>query len=203
MDVAEHRRLGGRTAVDVSYQYLSYFLEDDTKLQEIHDTYECGELLTGELKKIAITEIWAYVNAFQARRAKITDEILKMFMDGKRPLRLNKRYNWEDKKKFVAGETVGGGFPEELVGEIMMYVPLSRASELLYLNGEMSPEVAALEVELYRRNAEKEGLYVGCLRGGEKTVECFEEMEEVEKRIAELKIGEGGKVVVVVDGLKK
>ena len=33
--VEEHRRLGGDTDVDVSYQYLSFFLEDDAELERI------------------------------------------------------------------------------------------------------------------------------------------------------------------------
>ncbi len=31
----EHRRLGGNPDVDVSYQYLSFFLEDDEELAQI------------------------------------------------------------------------------------------------------------------------------------------------------------------------
>ena len=31
----EHRRLGGNTDVDVSYQYLGFFLEDDDELAQI------------------------------------------------------------------------------------------------------------------------------------------------------------------------
>ena len=88
--------MGGRTAVDVSYQYLSYFLQDDDELKRIHDAYETGEMLTGELKKIAINEIWGYVSKFQERRSKITDAELKMFMDGTRSLRLSPRYNWNN-----------------------------------------------------------------------------------------------------------
>jgi len=76
---------------------LSYFLEDDDELQRIHDAYESGEMLTGELKKIAIKEISAYVSKFQERRARISDDELRIFMDGTRPLRLNPRYNWTDK----------------------------------------------------------------------------------------------------------
>jgi tryptophanyl-tRNA synthetase len=33
--VEEHRRLGGDTEVDVSYQYLTFFLEDDEELERI------------------------------------------------------------------------------------------------------------------------------------------------------------------------
>ena len=85
--------------MDVSYQYLSYFLDDDDELKRIHDAYEAGEMLTGELKKITINEIWRYVSKFQERRSKITDEELKMFMDGTRALRLASRYNWNNKVK--------------------------------------------------------------------------------------------------------
>ena len=31
----EHQKLGGNTAIDVSYQYLTFFLEDDKKLAHI------------------------------------------------------------------------------------------------------------------------------------------------------------------------
>lgn len=86
--------------MDVSYQYLSYFLEDDDELQRIHNAYESGEMLTGELKKIAIKEISAYITKFQQRRAKISDEELRIFMDGNRELRLNPRYNWPNKVYF-------------------------------------------------------------------------------------------------------
>ena len=86
--------------MDVSYQYLSYFLEDDEELKRIHDAYETGQMLTGELKKIAIDEIWRYVSEFQKRRARITDEELRMFMDGTRSLRLGERYNWTGQVRF-------------------------------------------------------------------------------------------------------
>lgn len=33
----EHRRLGGDPDVDVSYQYLSFFLDDDEELQRLRD----------------------------------------------------------------------------------------------------------------------------------------------------------------------
>ena len=31
----EHRKYGGNTEIDVSYQYLTFFMEDDTRLEEI------------------------------------------------------------------------------------------------------------------------------------------------------------------------
>ncbi|RMZ84154.1 hypothetical protein DV738_g556, partial [Chaetothyriales sp. CBS 135597] len=74
-----HRELGGRTSKDVPYQYLSFFLEDDDELQRLHDGYEKGEILTGEMKKRCIEVLQEYVGAFQERRAKVTDETVKEF----------------------------------------------------------------------------------------------------------------------------
>lgn len=33
----DHEKFGGRTEVDVSYHYLTFFLDDDAELQRIHD----------------------------------------------------------------------------------------------------------------------------------------------------------------------
>ncbi len=35
MTVEEHREKGGNCDVDISYQYLTFFLEDDEKLEQI------------------------------------------------------------------------------------------------------------------------------------------------------------------------
>ncbi|KAL0269107.1 UNVERIFIED_CONTAM: hypothetical protein PYX00_006942 [Menopon gallinae] len=78
--IEEHRQLGGNCDVDISYQYLTFFLEDDDKLMEIKKNYVSGELLTGELKKILIDTLQPLVAAHQERRAKITDEMLKTYM---------------------------------------------------------------------------------------------------------------------------
>jgi tryptophanyl-tRNA synthetase len=84
--VEEQRRLGGNPDVDVSYQYLTFFMDDDAKLKEIGEQYRKGELLTGELKQICIEHLQAYVAAFQERRVKATDEVVALFMT-KRPLK--------------------------------------------------------------------------------------------------------------------
>ncbi len=41
---------GGNCDVDVSYKYLTFFLEDDEKLEQIRQDYSSGKLLTGHLK---------------------------------------------------------------------------------------------------------------------------------------------------------
>ncbi len=51
----EHRKKGGNPDIDVAYQYLRYFFEEDDKeLERIRNEYVSGELLTGEMKSICI-----------------------------------------------------------------------------------------------------------------------------------------------------
>ena len=38
----EHRKFGGDTTIDVSYQYLSFFLDDDEKLAKIKKVASCA-----------------------------------------------------------------------------------------------------------------------------------------------------------------
>ena len=76
----KQRELGGRTKVDVAFQYLTFFMEDDVELERIRQSYEKGEMLTGELKKICIKHLQDYVAGFQERRKKVTEEKRKEFM---------------------------------------------------------------------------------------------------------------------------
>ena len=76
----EQRALGGNPDVDVAYQYLTFFLEDDAELERIKVAYTKGDILTGELKQRCIQELQIYVNAFQERRAKVTAELVQEFM---------------------------------------------------------------------------------------------------------------------------
>ncbi|XP_018560936.1 tryptophan--tRNA ligase, cytoplasmic [Anoplophora glabripennis] len=84
--VEDHRKLGGNCDIDISYQYLKFFLEDDEKLEQIRRDYTSGALLTGELKKILIDILTPLLIEQQRRRAKITDEVLKQYMT---PRKLN------------------------------------------------------------------------------------------------------------------
>lgn len=76
----EHQKYGGDTTVDVSYQYLTFFLDDDDKLARIKQEYESGQLLTGQLKKELIGVLQKLVGEHQERRAKVTDDIVREFM---------------------------------------------------------------------------------------------------------------------------
>ena len=53
--IEEHRSKGGNPEIDVAYQYLRYFFEeDDNELNKIREEYVSGELLTGEIKDICV-----------------------------------------------------------------------------------------------------------------------------------------------------
>ena len=75
--IEEHRRLGGNPDIDVAYQWLRYFEEDDKKLQKIHDDYKSGKLLTSELKQITIETINKFLKGHQERREKASKLIDK------------------------------------------------------------------------------------------------------------------------------
>ena len=64
----EHRKHGGNPDVDVCYQYLKmFFEEDDEKLKRIHDDYKSGKMLTGELKAYTIEKINKFLKEHQKK----------------------------------------------------------------------------------------------------------------------------------------
>lgn len=84
--VEEHKEKGGDTEVDISYQYLKFFLEDDEKLAKLGDDYRSGELLSGFMKKELIEVLQPLVAEHQKRRILVTDEVIQEFMT---PRKLN------------------------------------------------------------------------------------------------------------------
>ncbi len=75
-----HRANGANLAVDVPFQYLRFFLDSDEELNQIANNYGAGRLLTGEVKAKCIQVLQEFVASFQARRAVVTDELVKKFM---------------------------------------------------------------------------------------------------------------------------
>lgn len=79
--VEEHRAKGGNCDVDISFQFLRFFLEDDEKLAEIREKYTKGEILSGELKAMATQEVQKIVGEMAERRKSVTDETLNKFTE--------------------------------------------------------------------------------------------------------------------------
>ncbi|MFC4450812.1 tryptophan--tRNA ligase [Halorussus aquaticus] len=69
-----HREHGGDPEVDVAYQLLAFFFEDDDAvLERLADEYRAGDLLSGELKAYAAEKIADFLDAHQERREAIDD----------------------------------------------------------------------------------------------------------------------------------
>ena len=64
----------------MSYEWLTFFLDDDERLATIGRDYSSGAMLTGEVKKELIGVLTELISAHQARRAAVTDEILHSYL---------------------------------------------------------------------------------------------------------------------------
>lgn len=73
--VEEHRKLGGNPDIDVSYQWLNFFEQDDEKLKQIYQDYKAGKLLSGELKAILIDVLNEFLSEHQKRRAEAESKL--------------------------------------------------------------------------------------------------------------------------------
>jgi len=76
----EQRELGANLAVDVTFQYLTFFLDDDARLEEIREGYSSGKMLTGEVKQILIDILTSRVRQHQIARAAVTEDVVDTFM---------------------------------------------------------------------------------------------------------------------------
>lgn len=78
--IEEQRKKGGNPDIDVSYQWLTFFEEDDKKLKNIYEDYKSGKLLTGELKQILIDKLNAFLKEHQKRRERAKNQIEKFIL---------------------------------------------------------------------------------------------------------------------------
>jgi tryptophanyl-tRNA synthetase len=68
--IDEHRKHGGNPDIDVSYQWLRVFEEDDELLKKVYDDYKSGSLLSGELKNLLIAKLTPFLTEHQQNREK-------------------------------------------------------------------------------------------------------------------------------------
>lgn len=78
--VEEHRKKGGNPEIDVSYQWLTFFEEDDEKLKQIYNDYKSGKLLSGELKAILIEKLNKFLAEHQRKRKLAKKQIDKFLL---------------------------------------------------------------------------------------------------------------------------
>jgi tryptophanyl-tRNA synthetase len=77
----EHRKFGTDLSIDVAYQYLFHFMDDDNKLEEIAIKYRNGEIMTSDIKEMVSDICWKYIENHQIKVNNITDKIIDDFFD--------------------------------------------------------------------------------------------------------------------------
>ena len=107
--LAEHREKGANLEVDVAFQYLQFFLHDDEELARVEREYGAGRMMTGEVKQLLVDQLVVraartpprahraarltrptharlqpLVQRHQERRAAVTEETLRKFMEVRR-----------------------------------------------------------------------------------------------------------------------
>ncbi|MDD5417812.1 MAG: tryptophan--tRNA ligase [Candidatus Nanoarchaeia archaeon] len=78
--VEEHRKKGGNTDIDISYQWLRFFEPDDRKLANIKEKYESGQMLTGEIKQILVDKINKFLEVLKKNREKAEKSVEKCIL---------------------------------------------------------------------------------------------------------------------------
>eukprot|EP01104_Vermistella_antarctica_P020317 TRINITY_DN8657_c0_g1_i1.p1 TRINITY_DN8657_c0_g1~~TRINITY_DN8657_c0_g1_i1.p1 ORF type:complete len:448 (+),score=108.26 TRINITY_DN8657_c0_g1_i1:30-1346(+) len=74
------REKGANLELDVPYQYLTFFLEDDDRLAEIARDYSSGKLLTGEVKAELIGVVVRLLKILRDSRAAVTEDVVDSFL---------------------------------------------------------------------------------------------------------------------------
>ncbi len=75
-----HRKFGGNPDVDIAYQWLCFFEEDDAKLARYYNDYKSGKLLSSELKETVSEKLSDLLEAHQKRRAKAEKDVDKFLL---------------------------------------------------------------------------------------------------------------------------
>jgi len=76
--------LGANLAVDVAYQWLRFFLEDDEELEKIGKDYSTGSgeyWSTGKVKARLVEVLKEIVSEHKERRDKVTEEVVLEWME--------------------------------------------------------------------------------------------------------------------------
>lgn len=109
MTKQEHIEKGANLAVDVSYHYLLYFLDDDVELKHYAIEYQSGRMMTSEIKKKVTEVIWEVLREHQEARQQVSDEIVQLFMNPNREFD-HSRHLKESKIDSSEGQHIGFHF---------------------------------------------------------------------------------------------
>jgi len=71
---------GANLDIDVAYQYLTFFMDNDDELNEIGNKYSKGLLMTSDVKKKLCDILIPLIEQFQKNRKLVTDEVLDSYL---------------------------------------------------------------------------------------------------------------------------
>jgi tryptophanyl-tRNA synthetase len=79
-----HRKYGGNPEIDVSFQWLyNFFEENDEKIKKIEEDYKSGALLSGELKQILIEKLVDFISKHKEKRERAKELVHVYKYEGK------------------------------------------------------------------------------------------------------------------------
>ncbi|OMJ12104.1 Tryptophan-tRNA ligase, cytoplasmic, partial [Smittium culicis] len=80
-----HRLNGGDPEVDIPYQYMNFFVDDDELMKKYYDGYKSGDITSGQMKDYCIDVIQKFLADFQEKEKAVTDQDVLDFMNPKYP----------------------------------------------------------------------------------------------------------------------
>jgi tryptophanyl-tRNA synthetase len=77
--VEQHRMFDGNPDVDVTFQWLNYFFEeDDNAVERLREEYRSGRILSGEMNEILIEKVTSFLERFRDSRER-AKELLSLY----------------------------------------------------------------------------------------------------------------------------
>ena len=86
----DHKKYGADVEVDISCQYLKFFMEDKEKMEGIVKDYKEGKVGTGFVKGELAKCVNKFLGEYQKRRLEVSDSDIEEFMKIRRIRRKNK-----------------------------------------------------------------------------------------------------------------
>ncbi len=75
--IEEHRKLGGNSEQDMSFQYLKAFFLSVEEATELENRYKKGEILSGEMKKLFQDKLTEFIKEFQCNEKTVSEQMLE------------------------------------------------------------------------------------------------------------------------------
>jgi len=82
----DQKEQGANLEVDVAFQWMRFFCDDDSLLKKMEDEYGPGpvragnKMLTGEAKAMLVATLQPIIAKHQQARAAVTDDMVEAFM---------------------------------------------------------------------------------------------------------------------------